>query len=516
MAINYFLLRNDELAVVAEADYGVSAGDPVAGDFFKSESSRVDFSREQEVFKRDSDRDYGKGSVTEMHVGRRKSGFTIKGRVVPSGNAVTPTAPDQDVLYEKGIGAKHTATAHTVTAAGSVGTTLELTAGGGAASGMQAGDLIGVDVSDAIGIEVRRVISIATIAAVSATATIGSGANGTVTIEVDVAGEAGNDYTVEVVVAVGNNQPLAAALVGDDLTVTLATDGDGNPDNAANTATLVAAEINASEGATFTATPSGTGAGWLNDAEAQKNFAGGVDAPPGDTVVIDRALTADPVAARDVYVGTTYTLSEAALGSAHLWLFNGDNLRFKVPGAIVNEVALDINLADGAPTAGISFKGEGQPRAAQVVAKPTATTAGSVEVPDVGHAWIGAEKVPLVNASLSIKNGLKLRNREGDALYPTGVNRLDNKSRYMVEQTLEMYLTSGDRDVETLDAGADTMTELDVIVQLGNAAGKIVAWCTPAWRPSGENTDQDGEIGLKLAGECFGTSGDDNVYLAFL
>ncbi len=514
MATTFYLTRNDELAIKREAAFGVSAGDPAAGDFFKSETSRVDIAREAESFKRDADRDYAKASVTEMHVGRRKTTFTIKGRIVPSGNAVTPTEPDQDVLYEMGIGAKHKATAHTVTAAGSAGTNLELVAGGGAASGLQAGDLLACDVSAADGIEVRRVISIATIAAVAAHLDIGSGVNGVLTVTAEVAGVAGNALTVTIVVGGAPGTPLSAVNVAGAVTITLATDAAGNPDNAANTVLLIEGVVTPL--ADVVATHSGTGAGWLNDAMPATNLAGGVTAPPGDTVVIDRAFTTDPAAARAVYVGTTYKLSEASLLSAHLWLFNGDALRFKIPGSIVSEVAAEINMADGAPTASISFKGEGQPRATQAVVKPTATTAGTVEVPDVGHAWIGAEKCPLVQASLSIKNGMKLRNRQGDALYPTGVNRLDNNSRYLVEQTLEMYLTSGDVDTETLDSGADILTARDVIVQLGNAAGKIVAWCTPNWRPKGENAEQDGEIGLKLSGECLGTSGDDNVYLAFI
>ena len=93
---------------------------------------------------------------------------------------------------------------------------------------------------------------------VSATAAIGSGTNGIVTITVDAVGVGGNLYTVTVVLAVGNNQPLSAALVGTDLTVTLGTGVAGLTDPAKNTAVLVAAAIEALAG--LSAKASGTGA----------------------------------------------------------------------------------------------------------------------------------------------------------------------------------------------------------------------------------------------------------------
>lgn len=116
-------------------------------------------------------------------------------------------------------------------------------------------------------------------AATSATNTIGSGTNGTVTTTVTATGTAGNAFTMEVNFGVGNNQPLGAALVGTAITVTLATDGSGNPNAAANTAALVAAAIDAL--ASVTSVASGTGATAISAESGPTNFTGGAAAVTG-------------------------------------------------------------------------------------------------------------------------------------------------------------------------------------------------------------------------------------------
>lgn len=115
-------------------------------------------------------------------------------------------------------------------------------------------------------------------AAVAASAVIGSGDNGTVTVTVAAAGRAGNTYTIQLVTAGNISANMSVALNGSQLVVTLGTDAAGALDPAKNTATLVAAAIDAL--APFTAVASGTGATALDEQEAQ--FAGGVDA--GDVV----------------------------------------------------------------------------------------------------------------------------------------------------------------------------------------------------------------------------------------
>jgi hypothetical protein len=110
-----------------------------------------------------------------------------------------------------------------------------------------------------------------------ATASIGSGANGTVNISVDTAGTAGNAYTVTVALPAGTSG-LTAGLVGTAITVNLAVNA-GVPDAAQNTATLIAAAVTALGG--ITATASGTGADSISAAAGPTTFSGGLD---GDLV----------------------------------------------------------------------------------------------------------------------------------------------------------------------------------------------------------------------------------------
>ena len=117
----------------------------------------------------------------------------------------------------------------------------------------------------------KLTVTLEKIVAAKAIATIGSGAEGTVTIEVDAAGAAGNAYTVEVV----NGETYAAVLTESALVVTVREAGDS--------AESVANLINAEVGDTFTATHSSTGATTLTDPEAEKSFAGGVTAKLGNT-----------------------------------------------------------------------------------------------------------------------------------------------------------------------------------------------------------------------------------------
>lgn len=114
------------------------------------------------------------------------------------------------------------------------------------------------------------------VTATAASAAIGSGANGVVTTTVDTAGFAGNGYTIRVVAGVGLNQALAAALATKAITVTLATDGAGAPDDTANTATLIAAAVDALAG--VSAVASGSGATPISAAVSAVSFTGGRDA----------------------------------------------------------------------------------------------------------------------------------------------------------------------------------------------------------------------------------------------
>jgi hypothetical protein len=392
----YYLERDDELAIVKESPYGTSVN-PVAADFFKHTSSSVSIAHALEETYRDRDRDGAQASVLTRLIGRSKSTIGIECDLIPSGvaagaSALTP--PDIDNLLEAVFGSRLTATAKTTTAAGSTGTTLNLATGGGSASGIAIGQLIGVDVDSTNGIEVRQVTNIAT-----------------------------------------------------------------------------------------------------------------------DTVTIDRALTANPVAGRNVYTGVTFRLSQSSLISLAAYLFNGAAQKYKVPGIALNECDFSINLGENVPVGKFRFTGEGLPETTHAVARPTPTTNGVPLVPSLGKIWLGATRYPVVTAGFNVKNGIELRNNESDGLVPTALRRTGNNSRYVVEGSIEAYLTSD--LVATYDA-AKTRTAIDAIVQLGATAGAIFAWRLPKWGPRAERMSQGGELGIRLSGRALGTSADDEITCAFL
>ncbi len=107
----------------------------------------------------------------------------------------------------------------------------------------------------------------------NATAAIGSGVDGTVTITADNAltGAEGNNWTVQVLVP-GGTSALSATVAGTTLQVSLAVVA-GVPNPAANTAALVASAI--SSLSNFSAVASGTGATVLSTASGPTSFTGG-------------------------------------------------------------------------------------------------------------------------------------------------------------------------------------------------------------------------------------------------
>ena len=126
-----------------------------------------------------------------------------------------------------------------------------------------------------------------------ASTTIGSGDNGVVTIEVDAAGTGGNTYTVEVV----NGETYAAVLTESALVVTVREAGDS--------AESISNLINSEVGNTFSATFSNTGADLLTTPEESKNFIGGTNKLT--TAANTATLVADAI--NDGTVGLTATAS---------------------------------------------------------------------------------------------------------------------------------------------------------------------------------------------------------------
>jgi len=132
------------------------------------------------------------------------------------------------------------------------------------------------------------VVNTATDEGDAATVAIGTGTNGVVTITQATAGTQGNAWDVIVIAPLTINSSLAVSLsfahARPRLVITLGTDGAGDPDNTKNTATLIAAAVDALAG--FTATASGTGASAVA-AQAAEAFAGGGDNSANTSTVGD-------------------------------------------------------------------------------------------------------------------------------------------------------------------------------------------------------------------------------------
>lgn len=402
MATNRILEREHEVGVQVESTYGTDPGAVSAGDIFKCSLAADAIGYRISRYDRDQDRDYQQPSVLSTQAGRKMTEVSIAGDVIPSGNSSTPTPPDMWPLFKHLFGTETTATAHTTTTAGSSGTSLVLTAGGGASSGIAAGDMIAVDVDATYGYEVRQVVSIST-----------------------------------------------------------------------------------------------------------------------DTVTMDRALSTDPATGRTVKVGTTYAFSASALPGLSLYLkrfLGGTVRRTAVPGLILPQMELSIDFAADSPIGKVNWTGMGKAEVAHADSRPTPTTAGQPLAPTKGYAYFATTKLCLAGSlSLSVNNGMELRQNESCSLEPTGVKLTGNNSRYMVEMAMQMLATTGDTDTYAIYDAVKAFTTQDVIVQLGVTPGYIVAWRCPAYLPEVDESATDGEVSLSFSGgRCYGSAGDDDVTLAFI
>lgn len=155
------LTRDTTLLAGLESTWGV---DPVlsgADAFDHKVLTGVGFERNIARYNRTDDRSPAVADILSTQRGRESTAVEVAADLVPSGNSITPTAPDIDPFFHALFGARSTLTAHTTTDAGSAGTSLVLAPGGGAASGIPTGGgcLIACDVSALVGVEVRYVVS---------------------------------------------------------------------------------------------------------------------------------------------------------------------------------------------------------------------------------------------------------------------------------------------------------------------------------------------------------------------
>ena len=114
----------------------------------------------------------------------------------------------------------------------------------------------------------------------AASISIGSGTNGKVTITAPLVGTEGNSYSVTVSTSGASGCDMSATISGMDITVVLGKTGT-SLEATKNTATLIAAAIDALEG--VSAVASGTGADSISTAADKTNFTGGQYATPAKT-----------------------------------------------------------------------------------------------------------------------------------------------------------------------------------------------------------------------------------------
>lgn len=238
-----------------------------------------------------------------------------------------------------------------------------------------------------------------------------------------------------------------------------------------------------------------------------------------DTITPDRALSAAPATGRTVKVGTTYKFLNTANLSLYLWQWiAGAGIRHAVPGVIISDMEASCAFDNETPLPKLSFSGRGMKEITHATARPTPTTAGAPVVLTQAKAWIGIVKVCPINASFKSNNGLELRENLCSSLEPAGVKRTGNSSRYSVEATFETLLTTGTPDTAAIYelAKASDATPLDILVQWGIVPGSMLAFCMPKFVCDPERTEMAGEFGVKFSGKALGTTGDDELFFAWL
>lgn len=180
----------------------------------------------------------------------------------------------------------------------------------------------------------------------------------------DVEGQSGETYTVEVVLP-GPSQPMSAGRVGDDITITLATDGAGDPIDAENTAILVVAELQALPVGCYY---DGDGTWSLVEAEGPTSFSGGVDPNIAASVVM-RAGSSNNTAYGAIEIGRDYLIVGRTINSPLLsWVGVADggddhlhlgDVAFDGPALIPGEDDPSAGAGVVAPVASMYLRNDG-------------------------------------------------------------------------------------------------------------------------------------------------------------
>ena len=313
------------------------------------------------------------------------------------------------------------------------------------------------------------IVYLATEGVLKASSSIGTGDNGTVTIEVDEAGAGGNNYTVEVIAGAG---VIDVSIDQYTITITLAAGG--------STATAIADEINNNHGATLTATASGTGADTLTQAEAIKNFTGGT------SQLMTIANTATLVAAE---IQTSLDFSASASGDgttslteAEIKYFSGGTNKLATASNTATLVAAAIN--DG--TVGLTATASGDGTSSLTESLPITNFTGGGEnfaLDDVKNTAtlvagaINTEAIGVLTATASGTGNDPLTQAEAVQYFEGGVDSIPDNTKNVASDVATAISLLANITATASGTGATPLTQAEALQQFsgGTDSGDISA-----------------------------------------
>jgi hypothetical protein len=228
----------------------------------------------------------------------------------------------------------------------------------------------------------------------------------------------------------------------------------------------------------------------------------------GEVVTLCRALSANPSTGKVVLGGHQNSMN-ATIYSGHGYRYvDGDNHRVACGG--INPSNFELTAEWTGRTTEIMEKFTGPAARVQALATtiPSPTLAGVPLVTSQGKVWFAAAKGCVNSVKLASNNGVVRRDNESCGAYPTGLKRPGK-----FEVTLEIsYIL----DAQTHFTGQSSLTSYDVLVQLGDQQGKIIAFVARNFVPLVEQGETDGEVSNTLSGRCLATVDLDEIYLAHI
>jgi hypothetical protein len=230
--------------------------------------------------------------------------------------------------------------------------------------------------------------------------------------------------------------------------------------------------------------------------------------PGAEVVTLDRALSANPGTGK-VVLGGHQNKMGTTIYSGHGYRYvDGNNHRVRCGGINPANYELTAEWTGRATEIMEKFSGPAAQVQSFTTTIPTPTLAGVPLVTSQGKVWFGATKGCVTSVKLASNNGVVRRDNESCGAYPTGLKRPGK-----FEVTLEIsYIL----DAQTHFTDQSSLTSYDVLVQLGDQQGKIIAFCTRNFVPTVEQGETDGEVSNTLSGRCLATVDLDEIYLAHL